>query len=391
MPGSPAMRFVHTSDWHLGRSLYGFSLVEDQARILDQIVAITAESRADALVISGDIYDRAVPPPDAVRLLDETLARVALEFRIRVVLIAGNHDAPERLAFGSRLIASSGVHMVGRLTADPVTVPFDDEHGTVELIALPYTEPPNVREVLGESDLRDHDSAFAARIERARAAHDPAKRSVLVAHVFATGGTASESERPLTVGGTGVVELRHFEGFHYAALGHLHRPQAVGRREIRYSGSPLKYSLSEIDHAKSVSIVEIDAAGECRIELAPLSPRRDLRRIEGTLAEILARGVEGGSRDDYVLAVLDDREPLLDALARIREIYPNCVELDRSAFFARAATDRAAGVDLRRTGEREMFAAFVEQVTGEKLRDAEASAFSDIVDEMARSAREADA
>jgi exonuclease SbcD len=385
------MRFVHTSDWHLGRGLYGFNLIDDQEHILEQIVAITADARADALVVAGDIYDRAVPPPDAVRLLDETLARVALELRVRVVLIAGNHDAPERLAFGSRLIASSGVHMVGRLTADPVRVSFDDEHGSVDLIALPYTEPPNVREVMANAQLLDHDSAFAARIERARATLDPARRSVLVAHVFASGGTASESERPLTVGGTGAVELRNFEGFHYVALGHLHRPQSVGRAEHRYSGSPLKYSLSEIDHAKSVSVVELDVRGECRVELAPLSPRRDLRRVEGTLAEILERGVEGGSRDDYVLAVLADREPLLDALARIREIYPNCVELDRSAFFARAATERAVGADVRRTSEHELFAAFVEQVTGEKIRDTEATVFGEIVDELARAAREGDA
>ena len=225
-------------------------------------------------------------------------------------------------------------------------------------------------------------------VERERLTRVSGRRTVLVAHAFARGGTTSESERPLSVGGSGAIDPSVFEEYHYVALGHLHRPQSVGRPEVRYSGSPLKYSLSEIDHKKSVAVIEIAGDGTCRCEELPLSPKRDVRRVEGTLAEILARGVGGGGRDDYVSAVLTDDGPLLDALARIREVYPNCIEVDRTAFLEHAASARATSEDLRRLGERQMFSAFVERVTGAPISDAEATVFGDIVDGLARKERE---
>ena len=384
------MRFVHTSDWHLGRSFYGFDLIEDQAHVLEQIVRITADARADAVVVAGDVYDRAVPPPDAVRLLDETLARIAIEARTRVVAIAGNHDAPERLGFASRLLAASGVHVVGRLTEGLAFIPFDDDDGPIDVVAVPYAEPAVVRSVLADPSLRDHDLAFGALAERARRAVRPGARAVLVAHVFASGGAASESERPLSVGGSGAVDPRAFEGFHYSALGHLHRPQSVGRKSVRYSGSPLKYSLSEVDHQKSVSIVEIDADGACRIETVPLEPRRDVRRIEGRLADLLAAAPGDEARDDFVFVVLTDTEALLNPLARLREHYPRCVELNRAAFLGVASSASERERDLRRRSDADLFAAFVHEVTGEPLSEAEADAFRDVVDARAREEREAE-
>jgi exonuclease SbcD len=382
------MRFVHTSDWHLGRTLGGSSLVDDQAHVLEQVIEVTAEAGVDALIVAGDIYDRVIPPPEAVRLLDDTLARVALDLGVRVVLIAGNHDSPDRLGFGSRLLTTSGVHVAGRVAARPLTLPFGDEHGAVDVVALPYAEPAMVREALNDTDLRDHDRAFKALVETVTRARPEKRRTVLVAHVFAGGATTSESERPLSVGGSGAVDPRALDTFDYVALGHLHRPQSVLRDSVRYSGSPLKYSLSEAAHSKSVSVVELGAEGHCHIEEVSLTPRRELRRISGTLAEIIAAGGNDSARHDYVFAELADRGPVLDAMARIREVYPNCVELDRSAFFSQAVAEHAARTDLARSSERHAFAAFIEHVTGEAIRDEEAKSFAEIVDALTSTQRE---
>src|SRR5690554_3929586 len=311
------MRFLHTSDWHLGRILHGRSLIEDQAHVLDRFVDLVRDARPDAVLIAGDVYDRAVPPAEAVELLDDTLSRIVLGQGVPVLVIAGNHDSPERLGFGARLLAERGLTIVGRVDA-PRAVAFEDDWGRVVVHPLPYAEPALVRDAFGD-DVADHEAALAALLGRVRAAHPAGVRSVVMAHAFVAGGAESDSERPLSVGGSAVVDAGLFDGFDYVALGHLHRPQRVGADHVRYAGSLLKYSTSEAGHAKSVSLVELRAPGERTVEEIALAPLRDLRVLTGPLDALIASAATDPAREDYVFARLTDRGALLDPMARLRE------------------------------------------------------------------------
>jgi len=386
------MRFLHTADWHLGRLFHGVHLTEDQAYLLDQLIELAKETRPSAVLLAGDVYDRAVPPPEAVELLDDVLARLVLGLQIPVVMIAGNHDSPSRLGFGARLLRERGLHIVGDLV--PMTKPtavFEDNYGPVHVYAVPYAEPAVVRErIEGDStqdSIHTHDAALAALLDPLRAAHPAGARSVVVAHAFAAGGTASDSERPLSVGGADQVDPSRFEGFHYVALGHLHRPQSVGDQRIQYSGSLMKYSFAEADRAKAVNVVDLDASGECRVERVALRPRRDVRRIEGTLAELLnAPGTDDG-REDYLMATLLDKGPVLDAMGRLRDVYPNLLHIERP-FLQPGSAVRGASADHRRMSDVALFESFFQTVVGEPLNDKEASVFTAVVEQLRREQRE---
>jgi exonuclease SbcD len=380
------VRLLHTADWHLGRLFHGLHLTRDQEHVLDQLVQLARETRPHAILIAGDVYDRAVPPPDAVHLLDDVLTRLVLELRLPVVMIAGNHDSGERLGFGARLLAERGLHIIGGVDWPPRPVELADDDGVVEVFALPYAEPSALRAARG-GDATDQDGdALPAWTGAARAARTPHRRALLVAHAFVGGGEVSESERPLSVGGADAVAPHAFFGFSYVALGHLHRPQTLGRSAIRYAGSLLKYSFSEAQHEKSVSLVEIDARGACRVEPIALSPRRDVRVLRGSMAEITGTAPADASRQDYVRVELTDRAPILDAMGRLREAYPNCLQVDRSAFFAglREADGERPAIDHRRQSEVELFRSFFSQTAGEAPSDAEVAAFAAAVAEARR-------
>ncbi len=376
------MRFIHTADWHLGRIFHNVRLVDDQAFVLDRLCELAKDARPDFVTVAGDVYDRAVPPREAVELLDDTLARLVRGLEIPVVLIAGNHDSPERLGFASRLLAGQGLHVAGALTPDPVRVVFEDSHGPVHVYALPYAEPPVVRERLGFDDLPDHNAALRAITGQVRNAHPDGVRSVAIAHAFVAGGEECESERPLSVGGSGAVETECFDGFDYTALGHLHRAQSAGNGAmIRYSGSLLKYSFSEADHNKSVSVVEMDGEGKSRVEAVSLTPRRDVRCVRGTLESIRARAQEDPSREDYILAGIEDREPILYLMDKLREIYPNTLHIERS-WGGGAGTASPERIDHRGMSESDLFAAFFLHATGEPLSGEQRESFAAVVDRM---------
>jgi exonuclease SbcD len=366
------VRFLHTSDWHLGRSFFGASLLDDQAHVLDQLVTLAAESRLDAVLVAGDIYDRSVPPADAVSLLDETLTRLVEAHRIPVVLIAGNHDSGDRLGFASRLLTERGLHVAG---TSPLVVHFHDEHGAIDVVAIPFAEPAAAAVRCEDDSISDHDAAIRADLARLLGNGSSASRRVAVSHAFVSGGSTSESERPLVLGNAALVAAECFDGFSYAALGHLHRPQRVGRNEVRYCGSLLKYSFDEATHRKSVSIVEIGADGSATIEEVALTVRRDVRVLEGTLDEILAASGDDGSREDYVLARLSDRGAVIDAMGKMRAAYGNCLHIQRSELLAAQGGD--ARVDLRKQSHAEMFEAFFREMTGEDPDSDERRAFDE--------------
>jgi len=379
------MRFIHTADWHLGRQFHNVSLIEDQRHALRQLVELAADAAVDAFVIAGDVFDRAVPSPDAVELLDECLSELALRRRIPVLMIAGNHDSPRRLEFASGLLARSGLHVYGRYTAAPEPLALRDQFGPVHFVSLPYAEPAVLRELSGEPELQGHAQAMRWLTEQGLAAVPTGERSVCVAHCFVAGGAESESERPLSVGGAAAVSAECFSRFSYTALGHLHRPQAIGER-LHYSGSLLKYSFSEIPHRKSANVVELDASGVPTVERVPLVPLRDLRLLEGELAALLQGPSPDENAQDFLLVRLSDSGALLDPMGRLREIYSNVLHIERPALM-RAAADalqahRGAG------GDAELFAAFFEQATGAPLSSAQGEAFREVLEEVLRRQRE---
>ncbi len=381
------MRILHTADWHLGRIFHGVYLTDDQAHVLGQFIQLVADSRPDAVLISGDIYDRSVPPTEAIKLLDETLTRIIMDFKAPIILIAGNHDSPERLGFGAGLLAGQGLHVAGRLTDRLAPIVIPDRHGPVYFCPAPYAEPPLVREGLGAPEATGHEQALRAVIRHLSASVPAGARKVLLAHAFAAGGEESESERPLTVGGSGAVSSSLFQHFNYSALGHLHRPQKAGYEHVRYAGSLLKYSFSEALHRKSVTLVEIDGAGKAAAETVSLTPRREVRRLEGYFKDILAGPQDGEGRDDYIMVTLLDSGPIMDAMGRLRQVYPNMLHLERPGLTAGGELRGPAG-DHRRLGDAELFSSFFEQVTGTPLSGEQNKAFTQTLEKFYRRERE---
>lgn len=375
------MRFLHTSDWHLGRQFHNLSLLDDQHYILSQLVDLARDEAVQAIVVAGDIYDRSVPPADAVFLLDDVVHRVQAELGIPLIMIAGNHDSAKRVAFGARQLAAAGVHIAGLLPLDIEPVMLSDAHGPVAVYAMPYLEPISVGNTL-ELEISSHEQAVAAVLDRIHAARPSGQRSVLVSHSFVAGGQTSESERPLSVGGADQVPAAVFEGFDYVALGHLHGPQHRGRTSVRYSGSILKYSFSEVDHDKGVSIVDMDASGNCEIRHVPLTPRRDVRIVEGFLDDLLAAGVEDPARDDYLLVRLSDAHALLDVMGKLRTVYPNVLHLERPGLIREG--DAQARADRMRKGELAMFEDFWAAVGPGPLSDDAQSYVSTMIDQIHR-------
>ncbi|MCC4115869.1 exonuclease SbcCD subunit D [Aromatoleum toluclasticum] len=384
------LRILHTADWHLGRVYHGVSLLEDQAQVLDELVALIHSEKPDAVLIAGDIYDRSVPPAEAVRLLDDTLTRIVIGERVPVIVIAGNHDSPDRLGFGARLLSEAGLTVRGTVTADVAPVILRDGDGEVAFYPLPYAEPSMLRHCLAEESIADHHAGLRAQLNRVRALHDPSRRSVVLAHAFVIGGTASESERPLSVGGSGAVGSDVFDGFDFVALGHLHRPQALEGGRLDYAGSLMKYSFAEAGHGKSVSLVDIDGRGQTSIRRLPLAPRRDLRILEGSLEDIVHRAAGDPRRDDYVLARISDTGAILDAMSKLRTAYPNALSIERPQLSGSGA-GLEAGTDHRKVETQDLFASFYREMTGAALGEqagqllhAEIAALSETDREAAR-------
>jgi DNA repair protein SbcD/Mre11 len=377
------VRLLHTADWHLGRLFHGTHLTDDQAHLLAQFIDLVADQRPDAILISGDIYDRSVPPVEAVELLNETLCQIIVDYDIPILVIAGNHDNPARLEFLSKLLSRQGLYLFGTLASCDEPVALEDEHGTVTFFSAPYCEPVEVRDHLGDDSVQCFDSAMGSLVGTYRING----RSVLLAHAFVSGGSVTESERPLNVGGAETVSVSHFDPFSYVALGHLHQPQAFNNSRVRYSGSLMKYSFSEANQRKSVSMVEIDATGGVRIEELTLTPRRDLRVISGYLNDLLQNPDDFGPRNDYLMANLLDEGAVYDAMGRLREVFPNLMHLERSNLFTDDAGRRSVS-DIAGKDDLELFNDFMQAMTGKEMSAEQSRSFLSVVDEVRRDERE---
>ena len=386
------MRILHTADWHLGKIFHNVHLTDDQAHVLEQFVTLAKDARPDAVIIAGDVFDRAVPPPEAVALWDEVVTRLAHETEAHVVVIAGNHDSPHRLGLNAQLLEQSRVHLRTRFEPAPRPLVLRDAHGPVLLFPLPYVDPARARSEAGNPALQEHADVFEHLMAQVRAQTAQAgngARCVVAAHATVLGGESCDSERRLAIGGAEEVPPAVFEGAHYVALGHLHRPQRVGADHVRYAGSLLKYSFSEAGDEKSVSLVELDATGACRIEEIRLSPKRDVRRISGTLDEVLAAAEKDAAREDYLQVELTDTLPVFNAMEKLRAVYPNVLavsrpELERTVDEA-ATRVRAAA----RLSPLALFEAFHREMTGEALTEEGCALLAEILAGIERERREA--
>lgn len=349
--------------------------------MLDQLIDIAISEAVDVVLISGDVYDRTVPPAAAVNLLDDVIDRLCRVHNIPVIMIPGNHDSAERLGFGARQLVGAGLHIIASLEQILTPVVLEDQHGEVAFYGIPYLEPSQVREAF-EFKLSGHDETLAFMLNKIKAHNQQQsdRRCAILSHCFLDGGTESDSERPLSVGGADRVSAKHFQGFDYVALGHLHGAQFKGAEHIRYSGSILKYSFSEEHQRKSLTCVEMDALGACQIEKVPLKPLHDMRTIEGRLKEVLKDALSDPVPGDYVQVKLSDTQAILDIMGQLRAAYPNVLHLERPGL-APLSEQHQAHKERMKEGEMSMFADFFEQVTTEALSTEQTEVLKQIIEQ----------
>lgn len=353
------MKFLHLADLHLGKHVNGFSMLEDQAHILRQILAILDNEQPDGVLIAGDVYDKSVPSVEAVGLLDDFLTELRAR-GVPVLLISGNHDSPERLAFGGRVMDSCGIHISPVYDGALAPVTLQDAFGPVHVWLLPFVKPAHVRRWFPDADIESYTDTVAEAV--AHMDIDTAARNVLVTHQFVTGGTRSGSEE-LSVGGTDNVDSGVFAPFDYVALGHLHGAQHIGRETIRYAGSPLKYSFSEARQHKSVTVVTLGEKGDVQVRTVALTPLRELREIRGSYDELTARSFYEHTtyRSDYLHLILTDEQDVFDAMSRLRTIYPYLMTLDYDNARTRAAGGMSVPAEMERRTPLELFEALYQR------------------------------
>lgn len=359
------MRILHLADLHLGKIIHDVHLTDDQSFILDQIVAIAREGRADVVCISGDLYDRSVPPVSATVAMDDFLTTLLVDLGIPVILTPGNHDSAERLSFAGRLVRSRGLHIAPAIALGVTSVQLKDRHGSVSFYPLPYLEPLQLRKSVDDQEMSSFDQAFASVIAALPSANT---RTVCLAHCYTQGGITSESERPLSIGGSSLVDPGHFQQFNLTLLGHLHRPQKISDT-VFYAGSPLKYSFSESDHHKEVTIYDLAADGSFTREVISLTPLHDLRIIRGELAELLTQALRDPAPQDYLWVELTDRGSLFDYATALRAVYPNLLNITRSAWNPDGAGE--GGIEIRSKSDQQIVSSFFRYVTGTGLNEAE--------------------
>lgn len=344
------MKLAHLSDLHLGKRVNGFSLLEDQRHMLREILEILAEEQPDAVVLAGDLYDKPVPPAEAVELLDAFLVELAAQ-QHPVLAVSGNHDSPERIAFAARLLEKSGVYVSGGYDGEVRPVTLQDAWGAVDFWLLPFLKPAHVRRCWPEAEIVSYTDAVRQAV--AHLALQPERRNVLVTHQFVAGAERSESEE-VSVGGSDAVDAGIFASFDYVALGHLHSAQSAGRETIRYCGTPMPYAFSEARREKSVTFAELGEKGDVRIRTVPLHPLHAWREIRGTY-ETLTRLDFYRDTDypaSYVHITLTDEEDVPDAIGKLRVIYPGLMKLDydnrrtRSGGIAMAAAEKQSPMEL---------------------------------------------
>ncbi len=380
------MKILHTSDWHLGRMIYGRSLLEDQAYFLEHSYFPALEQHhPDAVILAGDIFDRQIASIDAIRLFGRVLTHM-YERGIPLIAVAGNHDGADRLAVGTDLLRQSGIHLLTSLDTLSHAVHLERDGQQVEIYGMPYCDPAAARQFLGQEDLHGFDAAYRTLLQPIRENRNPNAYAILVAHCFVAGSQTSDSESAVYVGGSGEVHTDAFDGFDYIALGHLHRAQRAGRHGW-YSGSPLKYSFDEETHKKSMALLTIEN-GQCHTELLPIEPLRDMRTIEGTLEELLELG-KTQRQEDYLWIRIQGKTPVYLPAEQLRPYYPNLLAIQCE--WLQQDTDLESGQGRlreqligRRIDEKMVLQEFFRQVCGTQATEDEEQLFLEIFEQVQR-------
>lgn len=407
------MRFLHTADWHLGRIFYGQYLTDDQAHVLEnQFFSILKDEKIDGILLAGDIFDRAVPPIEAVELWDSIITRLAMDYNVPLFVVSGNHDGAERLEVGRSMLSRSGIHIWGSPHHALQPFEFEGADGKVAICPMPFSEPRRIGDALGldataskpvdidmtedslfsyvETDeqepvslnLHNYDQMYQAWSNHLRNQVPKGMRSIAISHAFVMGGDVGGSERTLSIGGSEQVSPQVFKDFHYTALGHLHGPQRMGADYIRYSGSPLKYSFDEHTQKKSFTIIDMDKKGNVDISTIPVEAKRDVVILEGYFEDLLNnKELQAKHKDDYVQARLLDTMPIMDGMAKLRQVYHRCMTIDLVGRVATPMADMDEAV-FKELNERELFNQFAETVWKEPLTEREQQYINSVWDRI---------
>lgn len=407
------MRFLHTADWHLGRIFYGQYLTDDQAYVLEhQFFTILKEEKIDGILLAGDVFDRAVPPIEAIELWDSIITRLAMDYKVPLFVVSGNHDGAERLEVGRSMLSESGIHIWGSPHHALQPFEFEGFDGKVAICPMPFSEPRRIGDALGlnsseskpvDTDMTDdtlfsyvddkdqeavalnlhnYDQMYQAWSDYLYKQVPKQMRSIAISHAFVMGGEVGGSERTLSVGGSEQVSPHVFKNFHYTALGHLHGPQRMGADHIRYSGSPLKYSFDEHGQKKSFTIIDMDTNGKVDISTIPVEAKRDVVILEGYFEDLLNNtSLQKKHKDDYVQARLLDTMPIMDGMAKLRQVYHRCMTIELAGRIATPVADMGDAV-FKELNERELFNQFAETVWKEPLTEAEQSYIDSVWDRI---------
>lgn len=374
------MKLIHLSDLHLGKRVNGFSMLEDQKYILKEILKMIDEEAPAGVLIAGDVYDKAFPPIEAVELFDDFLVQL-VQRQLQIFVISGNHDSPERIAFGGRIMTASGVHMAPVYHGIVEPIRMADEYGFVNVYMLPFIKPIHVRRFFPDQAIESYTDAMRTAI--AQMQMDDSERNILITHQFVTGSQRSDSE-DLSVGGTDHVDAQVFSRFDYTALGHLHNPQNCGSDTIRYCGTPLKYSFSEASHQKSVTIVEMQAKGNCTIRTRPLTPMREMRELKGRYETLVLKSsyVDTTYPEDYIHITLTDEEDIPDAVGKLRTIYHNLMKLDYDNQRTRKNSEITGAVRTETQTPLELFEAFYEEQNNQPMNPLQRTFVQNMIEEI---------
>ena len=407
------MRFLHTADWHLGRIFYGQYLTDDQAHVLEnQFFSILKDEKIDGILLAGDVFDRAVPPIEAIELWDSIITRLAMDYKVPLFVVSGNHDGAERLEVGRSMLSQSGIHIWGSPHHALQPFEFEGVDGKVAICPMPFSEPRRIGDALGlgaiiskpvdidmsedslfsyvETDeqepallnLHNYDQMYQAWSDYLFKQVPKGMRSIAISHAFVMGGDVGGSERTLSIGGSEQVSPQVFKDFHYTALGHLHGPQRMGADYIRYSGSPLKYSFDEHAQKKSFTIIDMDAKGKVDVSTIPVEAKRDVVILEGYFEDLLNnKELQAKHKEDYVQARLLDTMPIMDGMAKLRQVYHRCMTIDLVGRVATPMADMDEAV-FKELNERELFNQFAETVWKEPLTEREQQYINSVWDRI---------
>jgi exonuclease sbcCD, D subunit len=376
------MKLMHLSDLHLGKRVNEFSMLEDQVYIINKIINIIDDKKPDGIILAGDIYDKPIPPAEAVELFDDFLYKLS-QRNIKVFIISGNHDSAERIAFGSRLFDKSGIYLSPVYDGKISPIELNDDYGKINIYMLPFIKPVHVRRFFPDEEISSYTDAVSTVIKNMNMDNDI--RNILITHQFVTGSSRTESE-DISVGGSDNVDSIVFKDFDYVALGHIHRSQSCGSEYIRYCGTPLKYSFSEANDTKSITLLDINEKGNIKLDFIPLTPLRDMVEIKGTYNDLMLKSFYENTtlQEDYVHITLTDEEDIPDVITKLRVVYKNIMKLDYDNNRTRSISEISLINDMESKSPLELFDIFYESRNGQYLSDVQRDFMENIIEDIWR-------